>query len=62
MLNTMVPSKGFSHNRLTQVPRDSTAVELNLITPSIAYTTVSGAGCLEAMLGLSPYLQGEIVV
>lgn len=52
MLNTIriVPSKDFSHSRLTSVPRDSTAARLNLVTSSIAYTTVSGAGSLAAMV------------
>jgi len=43
MLNTMVPLKDFSHSRLTQVSRDSTASQVNLVTSSIAYTTVSDA-------------------
>lgn len=49
MLNTMVPPKDFSRSRHRQVPQDSTAGQLNLGTSSIAYTIVSGAGCLAAM-------------
>lgn len=46
MLGTMVPPKGFSHNSLPKVSRDSPPTQVRIVIPYMMYTTVPDGGLL----------------
>lgn len=49
MLDTMVPPKGFSHNRLPKVSRDSSPAQVRIVISYMMYTTVPDGGLLATM-------------